>query len=387
MAAELGTTTDPKALVPGFPDAVGETAAAMKVYGDSLHEAGDGLKRIDSSEGWEGEAAEQFRSAFDGEPTKWLEAGDCFHQAAQALEHYSGALTWAQEQAREAIALWDTGEAQTNYAKKQHDRAVSQAEQQAPPGSGPVNIPFQDPGESKRQQARNILNNARSQLEVAAEQAADVVGSARDKAPGRSWLAQAGEIIGDAAGAAVNAVASFGNAALNHPEMVLGVVGGAALTAVSAAGETAGVALDATGVGAVAGVPLGAVSTAGIATGVGMIGVAMAGLGAEAAGNDYSEVVDTDDSDAAAEEATQDPSELSQSDRRSVESYERLIKEHEDKLDAYKHDPEAYDNKGILKNAPNDEVRQRIIDGRVRHLEKEIQTFRENIDKIYKGAR
>ncbi|SEG68471.1 hypothetical protein SAMN02982929_03164 [Saccharopolyspora kobensis] len=111
----------------------------------------------------------------------------------------------------------------------------------------------------------------------------------------------------------------------------------------------------------------------------------MAGLASEAAGDDYSEVVATDEA-VEAEESTQDPSELSPSDRRSVDSYERLIKEHEDKLDAYKRDPEAFDNKGILKNAPNDEVRQRIIDGRVRHLEKEINTFRENIDKIYKGA-
>lgn len=67
--------------------------------------------------------------------------------------------------------------------------------------------------------------------------------------------------------------------------------------------------------------------------------------------------------------------------------YEHLIKEREEKLDAYKRDPEAFDNKGILENAPNDEVRQRIIDGRMRHLENEIRTFRDNIDKIYKGAR
>ncbi|MER7079146.1 putative T7SS-secreted protein [Saccharopolyspora kobensis] len=383
--AELGTTTDPRALVPGFPDAVRETAAAMRAYGENLLEAGSGLQRIETSEGWEGEAADQFRSAFDGEPTKWLEAGDCFDEAAEALEQYAGTLAWAQEQAREAIIRWDVGETATNYAKTQHDRAVAQAQEQAPPGSPSVSMPFHDPGEAKRQEAREILDHARSQLASAGDQAADIVGRARDKAPDRSWLEQAWDAAGAVAGAAVNAVASFGNAMVNHPEMVAGLVGGAALTAVSAAGETVGVALDATGVGAVAGVPLGAVSTAGIATGIGTMGVAMAGLASEAAGDDYSEVVATDEA-VEAEESTQDPSELSPSDRRSVDSYERLIKEHEDKLDAYKRDPEAFDNKGILKNAPNDEVRQRIIDGRVRHLEKEINTFRENIDKIYKGA-
>ncbi|MGI8310683.1 putative T7SS-secreted protein [Saccharopolyspora hattusasensis] len=384
MAAELGTTTDPRALVPGYADAVRATASAMKAYGENLHEAGAGLQRIETSEGWEGEAAEQFRSAFDGEPTKWLDAGDCFHDAAGALERYCETLTWAQEQAREAIVLWDSGEAATSYARKQHDRAVEQAQQQAPQGAGPVTIPFNDPGEAKRQQARELLDRARTQLATAGEQTADVVGQARDKAPERSWLEQAGDAMGQAAGTALNALASFGNAALNHPEMVLGVVGGAALTAVSAVGETAGVVLDATGVGAIGGVPLNVVSTAGVVTGIGIAGTAAMALGAEAAGDDAVEVVDTDEV-AEADESTQDKDSLSPSDRRSVESYEKRIKEHEEKLEAYKRDPEAYDNKGFLKNAPNDEVRQKIFDTRVGHLEKEIQTFRDNIDKVYKG--
>lgn len=80
-----------------------------------------------------------------------------------------------------------------------------------------------------------------------------------------------------------------------------------------------------------------------------------------------------------------DKSSLSPSDRRSVESYEKLITEHKDKLDAYRADPDKFDHKGILKNAPNDEVRQRIIDGRIRHLEKEIQAFENNIEKIFRG--
>lgn len=76
-------------------------------------------------------------------------------------------------------------------------------------------------------------------------------------------------------------------------------------------------------------------------------------------------------------------SKLSSSDQRAVDSYERLISEHEAKLEAYKRDPYSFDNKGILKNAPNDEIRQRIINGRIAHLEQEIKTFRENIYKIY----
>ena len=90
MAAELGSTRVPTELIPGDLDGILGTASSMASYGDVLHEAGEGLKRIDSTEGWSGEAAEQFRSAFDGEPTRWLEAGDCFHDAATALAWASG---------------------------------------------------------------------------------------------------------------------------------------------------------------------------------------------------------------------------------------------------------------------------------------------------------
>lgn len=74
--------------------------------------------------------------------------------------------------------------------------------------------------------------------------------------------------------------------------------------------------------------------------------------------------------------------ELSPEDRKSIDSFNELIDEHEQKLADYLADPDAYDNKGFLKNAPSPEVRQRIIAGRERHLRKEIQTFHENIAKI-----
>ncbi|BCQ36914.1 hypothetical protein ERHA54_45250 [Erwinia rhapontici] len=73
---------------------------------------------------------------------------------------------------------------------------------------------------------------------------------------------------------------------------------------------------------------------------------------------------------------------LSTSDQRSVKSLEEQIRVHEDKLEAYKKDPDSFDNKGYLQNAPNEQVRQRIIDGRIRHLEQEIRTFHKNIDEI-----
>lgn len=76
---------------------------------------------------------------------------------------------------------------------------------------------------------------------------------------------------------------------------------------------------------------------------------------------------------------------LSTSDQRSIKSLEEQIRLHEDKLEAYKKNPDSFDNKGYLQNASNEKVRQRIIDGRIRHLEQEIKTVHKNIDEIKSG--
>jgi hypothetical protein len=79
-------------------------------------------------------------------------------------------------------------------------------------------------------------------------------------------------------------------------------------------------------------------------------------------------------------------SNLSLSQGRAVRSFEKRMAEHEAKLKAYHADPDAFDNPGILRNAPTAEIGQRIIDGRVRHLENEISQFRKRIDEITGGG-
>jgi hypothetical protein len=62
-------------------------------------------------------------------------------------------------------------------------------------------------------------------------------------------------------------------------------------------------------------------------------------------------------------------------------NYKRMV-EHVDKLEKYKQNPIKYDNLGLLKNAPSEQVKQKIIESRIAHLEKEIQAFYNNIIKI-----
>ena len=62
-------------------------------------------------------------------------------------------------------------------------------------------------------------------------------------------------------------------------------------------------------------------------------------------------------------------------------SYQALIEEHEKKLAEYIANPDAYDKQGTLQRAAP-ELRQRIIDGRIRQLQEQIRKQRGELDKI-----
>lgn len=68
---------------------------------------------------------------------------------------------------------------------------------------------------------------------------------------------------------------------------------------------------------------------------------------------------------------------------KSKKSYERLIEEHEQKLKDYIADPDAHDNQGRLANA-TPEVREKIISGRVKALEKQIAKQKRELEKLVK---
>jgi len=87
-------------------------------------------------------------------------------------------------------------------------------------------------------------------------------------------------------------------------------------------------------------------------------------------------------SDSVADPPTADTRRLTPEQEKSLRSLQERMAEHEEKLADYLADPDAYDNKGFLKNAPTPEIRQSIIDGRAAHLRKEIDTFQRQIDEL-----
>ena len=76
---------------------------------------------------------------------------------------------------------------------------------------------------------------------------------------------------------------------------------------------------------------------------------------------------------------------LSTNGIKTINSYKKLIIEHQSKLLKYIQNPSKYDNLNMLKNAPNDLIRNKIIQSRIQHLKHEIKTFHQNINKILNG--
>lgn len=201
--AEPGQTRDPRQLIPGDAAAIDQDVRTVRDRGKAMDGAGTGLKKIDSG-AWKGTAGDAFRARFSFEPPRWLDAADAFEATATALFGYAATLRWAQAQAAEAISVWDEGQAATARAEQAHDQAVANAEVQSRAGQPTAVPPFVDPGESKRQAARDLLDRARQQLAEAGERAAAVIGSEAEKAPEQSgwevfWgdVVDVGEFFGD----------------------------------------------------------------------------------------------------------------------------------------------------------------------------------------------
>jgi hypothetical protein len=80
-------------------------------------------------------------------------------------------------------------------------------------------------------------------------------------------------------------------------------------------------------------------------------------------------------------QAVKEGAKLTKSQIKSISSLQKQIAKHEIKVAEYIKDPMKFDNKGFLKNA-SDELRQNIIQSRIKNLNKEIQKFKNEIQKI-----
>ncbi|MGW1493811.1 putative T7SS-secreted protein [Streptomyces sp. NPDC002402] len=180
---QLGQTEEANELIHGNPGKIAETVKNLRDFQMAFGLVGAGMKRLDSSQ-WKGEAAEAFREKFQTLPTDWLHATDAFEDAAKALETYSKSITSAQGKAKEAIALYKEGDESSKTAVDAYNKKVD-AYNAARNGDNPLPKPgeFSDPGTAKRERAQEILKEARSHRNEAAEIAKKAVTAAMAHAP------------------------------------------------------------------------------------------------------------------------------------------------------------------------------------------------------------
>ncbi|MGW3205414.1 putative T7SS-secreted protein [Streptomyces sp. NPDC001135] len=123
MADELGSTSDPKDLIPGDPGKLTGLATTLTGWSKKFEKIGDGLRDL-RIQGWTGQASDVFWPTLAKEKTNWYLAADAMSGAAQQITSYSSTLDWAQKQAHTAIEQWksghhDTAETTLRAAQKQ----------------------------------------------------------------------------------------------------------------------------------------------------------------------------------------------------------------------------------------------------------------------------
>jgi RHS repeat-associated protein len=231
---QLGQTSDPAQLIHGDPRQVGDAASRLKAFSTAFGQVASGLAGVDT-EHWQGVAADAFRAKYDPQPERWADAETACGDSSAALEDYARTLTWAQDQARDAITLYNLGQRATAQAEAAYNAAVSAYNTQAaaydvalragrnPGARSAAPGPFTDPGAADRSEAQAVLSAARARRDDAAGQAQTTLARATGLAPATpSFLSQLDDDLSDAlnvgalggshfAGGLVGAAAGFGD--------------------------------------------------------------------------------------------------------------------------------------------------------------------------------
>ncbi|HVV12608.1 putative T7SS-secreted protein [Amycolatopsis sp.] len=158
MSAGLGDTDDPRALIPGAPETIVEHVKTLVDKAAQVEGVGSELAGFTVPD-WAGATADAFGELVDWLPAQWYAVSDSLTSAARGLTDYADTLRWAQEQAREAIELWNQGK------QAVEDAAEQTAEQ------------LRQHGEELKTHAQELLDRARDQLDRQAADSARVIGT------------------------------------------------------------------------------------------------------------------------------------------------------------------------------------------------------------------
>ncbi|NED83376.1 type IV secretion protein Rhs, partial [Streptomyces sp. SID11233] len=192
---DLGQTEDKTKLIYGSTGKLDSTVSKLRAFQAAFDSTGDGLKGLDSGQ-LKGETADALRTAVGTQPAKWYAAADATSKALGALDSFASTVTWAQGQAQTAIDKWKEGVKASETAADAHrkkvddfNKAVDRYNAKPSDKRDPSELPprpastFEDPGKKLMKDAQDILAEARTQRNSAAQTARTAISAARDMAP------------------------------------------------------------------------------------------------------------------------------------------------------------------------------------------------------------
>jgi len=172
----LGSTADPRALVPGNPAVVRGLAASFTSRAERAEVAADQLAAV-RVPSWSGEAADAFGEVMSAQPRSWRITADALTSAAGSLNEYADVLSAAQADAETAIDLWTQAGAATAAAARHHEQAVQTYQRAIGAGRQAVTPdPYVDAGAPLRRQAQDLLASAQSAVRTQGDVAAAALG-------------------------------------------------------------------------------------------------------------------------------------------------------------------------------------------------------------------
>nr|WP_311259709.1 hypothetical protein [Microbacterium sp. WCS2018Hpa-9] len=223
---------------------------------------------MDDDGTWKGDAYDAYLERFERQLLHWKRAGEWLRAGASALFTWADALQWARDEADRAITLWNEAEQQGAAALIAHRAHLRELRIGQGLRHPEADVPFVDPSGPAHDEAREVLFNARATLEVYARDCAIRLDEAADAARMPLTDAEAAtqaqhamtEVIVNLAvvqpfQATMDLLAVSAQTLWEHPDIILELLGGAAMVVGGAAVAAGGGAITVTGVGALAGSP------------------------------------------------------------------------------------------------------------------------------------
>lgn len=176
---ELGSTTDPVALVAGSVENVLADACDLRVRADELSDQADGPVSA-TVPSWTGPSATASNANRANLAQGLAAVADVYRTVAAVLEAHAEVLRWAQTRAQIAIELWARGVELA--AASGESTLILRPQPTGPFARSPV-FPETDPGAPWRRQAESVLAAARAEVNASGRAAARILDEFSDGMP------------------------------------------------------------------------------------------------------------------------------------------------------------------------------------------------------------